>query len=105
MVPSKSVSTPQRAAISRASDSLLAEGRDHPVVEPHHEHWRRAAKVTTAAWRVRGRRRRLPEAGIALALSSIPGAYLCVSADSATRTPVEVAARLNHESPARRSGA
>jgi AcrR family transcriptional regulator len=48
---------------------VLADARDHPVVAPYHEHRRQAADVLTAGWRMRGRRRAMLRAGIALALS------------------------------------
>jgi AcrR family transcriptional regulator len=47
---------------------VLADARDHPVVAPYHEHWRRAADVLMTGWRVRGRPRATLHAGIALAL-------------------------------------
>jgi AcrR family transcriptional regulator len=60
-------------AYHRANESMfshvLADARDHPVLAPYHEHWRRAADVLTAPFGRRGRERRLLEAGIALALS------------------------------------
>jgi len=59
-------------AYHRATEAMmthaLADARDHPVVAPYHEHWRRAADVLTEPWRERGRRRTL-RAAIALALS------------------------------------
>ena len=48
---------------------VLADARDHPVMAPYHVHWRRAADILAAGWRVRGRRRTMLRAGIALALS------------------------------------
>jgi AcrR family transcriptional regulator len=48
---------------------VLADARDHPVVQPYHEHWRRAADVLVESWTARGRERELLAAGIALALS------------------------------------
>jgi AcrR family transcriptional regulator len=60
-------------AYHRATEAMithvLADARDHPVVEPYHAHWRRAADVLVQPWRLRGRRRTLLRAGIALALS------------------------------------
>ena len=47
----------------------LADVRDHPVMEPYHDHWRRAADVLVQPWEVRGRQRTMLRAGIALALS------------------------------------
>jgi AcrR family transcriptional regulator len=48
---------------------VLADARDHPVVAPYHAQWRRAADVLVQPWRVRGRRRTMLRAAIALALS------------------------------------
>lgn len=47
----------------------LADARDHPVMAPYHAHWRHAADVLTAPWRIRGNRRTMLHAAIALALS------------------------------------
>ena len=48
---------------------VLADARDHPVVAPYHDHWRHATEVLAEPWRLRGRRRDLLRAGIAVALS------------------------------------
>ena len=48
---------------------VLADARDHPVVAPYHAHWERGADVLASPWRVRGRRRTLLRAALALALS------------------------------------
>ena len=48
---------------------VLADAREHPVMAPYHEYWRRAAAILAAGWGVRGRRRTLLRAAIALALS------------------------------------
>ena len=48
---------------------VLADARDHPAVEPYHAHWQWAVDVLATPWRVRGRRRTLLRAGIAVALS------------------------------------
>ncbi|MHA7987413.1 TetR/AcrR family transcriptional regulator [Rathayibacter sp. CAU 1779] len=50
--------------ISRA----LADSRDQPVMAPYHAHWRHAADVLVAPFGVRGRRKTLLRAGIALAI-------------------------------------
>jgi len=42
------------AMISRA----FADAADSPVMQPYHDHWRRAADIVASAWRGRGRRRR-----------------------------------------------
>ncbi len=60
-------------AYHRANEAMfaraLADVRDHPVMEPYHDHWRRAADVLVQPWQVRGRQRTMLRAGIALALS------------------------------------
>jgi AcrR family transcriptional regulator len=60
-------------AYHRATEAMfthvLADARDHPVMEPYHDHWRRAADVLVQPWPARGRRRRMLRAGIALALA------------------------------------
>lgn len=84
---------------------VLAEGRDHPVVQPYHEHWRRAAEILAAAWRVRGHRRRLLEAGIALALSFDTWRTLVRERGLSHAHAVEVAARLAYEAPEERPAA
>jgi len=48
---------------------VLADARDHPVMVPYHAHWHYATDILTAPWPVRGKRRTLLRAGIALALS------------------------------------
>ena len=48
---------------------VLADARDHSATAPYHELWRDATDVLVEPWRVRGRRRVLLRAGIALALS------------------------------------
>ena len=55
-------------ATEQMMSHVLADARDHPVVVPYHEHWRRAAGVLVEPWPARGRQRRLLRAGIALAL-------------------------------------
>jgi AcrR family transcriptional regulator len=60
-------------AYHRATESMmthvLADARDHPVMEPYHALWRRASEILAAGWGVRGRSRTLLKAGMALALS------------------------------------
>lgn len=48
---------------------VLADARDHPVLVPYHEHWRRAAEALLSGWRLRGRDRHVLRAALALALS------------------------------------
>jgi AcrR family transcriptional regulator len=47
---------------------VLADARDHPVMQPYHAYWARAVDVLLAGRNIRGRRRALLRAGIALAL-------------------------------------
>jgi AcrR family transcriptional regulator len=47
----------------------LADAREHPVLQPYHEHWERAVDVLAAGWNARGKRRVLLRAALALALS------------------------------------
>src|SRR5712691_7894793 len=60
-------------AYHRSTDAMmshvLADARDHPVVAPYHRHWRQAAGILLEPWPLRGRKRTLLRAGIALALS------------------------------------
>jgi hypothetical protein len=48
---------------------VLADARDHAVMQPYHAYWARAVDVLLAGRNARGRRRELLRAGIALALS------------------------------------
>jgi AcrR family transcriptional regulator len=48
---------------------VLRDKGDDPVMAPYHEHWAQAADVLASGWGVRGARRKLLRAGIALALS------------------------------------
>ena len=57
------------AATEAMSARLLAEARDEPVRAPYHAHWQRAVEVLADGWRLRGRRRTVLRAAIALALS------------------------------------
>jgi AcrR family transcriptional regulator len=48
---------------------VLADARDHEVMQPYHAFWRTAVDVLLAPWKARGRRRSELRAGITLALS------------------------------------
>jgi AcrR family transcriptional regulator len=50
------------------SAHVLADVRDEPVMAPYHDHWDRMVDVLAAGWGLRGRRRLMLRAGIALAL-------------------------------------
>ena len=46
-----------------------ADAADSPIMAPYYPHWRRAADVVAAAWRVRGRKRALLRAAIGHAIA------------------------------------
>jgi AcrR family transcriptional regulator len=48
---------------------VLRDVGDNPIMDPYHDHWRRAAEVLMAGWRARGRRRRLLQAAVGHALA------------------------------------
>lgn len=56
----------------RETDAMMSrvytEARDLPVMGPYHAHWRRAADILVAGWSLKGRRKALLRAAIALAL-------------------------------------
>jgi AcrR family transcriptional regulator len=56
-------------ATERMMSHVLADARDHPVLDPYHALWRRATDVLLEPWPERGRRRELLKAALALALS------------------------------------
>ncbi len=56
-------------ATERMITRVLADARDHPVMEPYHARWSRAADVLLAGRGTRGRQRALMRAALALALS------------------------------------
>jgi len=56
-------------ATERMMSHVLADARDHPVMDPYHALWRRATDVLVEPWRERGRHRELLQAAVALALS------------------------------------
>jgi AcrR family transcriptional regulator len=49
--------------------NALRDVGDHPIMDPYHDHWRRAAEVLSTGWGARGRRHRLLRAAIAHALA------------------------------------
>jgi AcrR family transcriptional regulator len=57
------------AATEAMISHALADARDHPVMAPYHAHWQHAADVLSAPWHLRGSRRTMLHAAIALALS------------------------------------
>lgn len=78
------------AMISR----VLADGRDHPIMQPYHDHWRRAAEIVAGGRGARGHRLRLLRAGIAVALSFDTWRALVREQGLSQKQAVEVAARL-----------
>jgi AcrR family transcriptional regulator len=56
-------------ATQRMFSHVLADARDHPVMVPYHEHWRRAVDVLLEPRAARGRQRTRLRAALALALS------------------------------------
>ncbi len=56
-------------ATQRMFTHVLADARDHPVMVPYHEHWRRAVDVLLQPGPARGRQRTRLRAALALALS------------------------------------
>ena len=47
----------------------FADAADSPIMAPYYTHWRRAADVVVAAWRLRGRKRTLLRAAIGHAIA------------------------------------
>jgi AcrR family transcriptional regulator len=56
-------------ATQKMFSHVLADARDHPVMTPYHEHWRRAVDVLLEPGQARGRMRTRLRAALALALS------------------------------------
>lgn len=73
---------------------VLADARDHPVMQPYHDHWRHAAEIVAGGRGARGRQLRLLRAGIALALSFDTWRALVREQGLSQEQAVEVAARL-----------
>ena len=48
---------------------VFADAADSPIMTPYHTHWRQAADVVAAAWKVRGRTRSLLRAAIGHAIT------------------------------------
>ncbi len=60
-------------AYHRGTEAMMtrafADAADSPIMTPYHTHWRRAADVVAAAWKVRGRTRTLLRAAIGHAIT------------------------------------
>ncbi len=81
------------AMISQA----LADSREHPVMQPYHDHWRYAAEALVRSLGARGRRRRLLRAAVGLALSFDTWRTLVRDQGLDDEQAVEVALRLVRE--------
>jgi len=73
---------------------VLRDMRDDPVMAPYHEHWEQATDVLAAGWGLRGRRRDMLRAGIALALSFDTWRTLVLERELDNDQALEVALRL-----------
>lgn len=73
---------------------VLRDMRDEPVMAPYHEHWEQATDVLAAGWGLRGRRRDMLRAGIALALSFDTWRTLVRERELDADRALEVALRL-----------
>ncbi len=82
------------ATTERMMSHVLADARDHEVMRLYHGYWDEAAEALTAAWRARGRRRRLLRAGIRLALDFDTWRSLVRDQSLELEEAVDVAARL-----------
>ena len=63
----------QSYAYHRSTEAMMARAyadvADSPIMAPYYTHWRRAADVVGAAWRMRGRKRALLRAAIGHAIA------------------------------------
>jgi AcrR family transcriptional regulator len=73
---------------------VLADARDHPVMVPYHQHWRRAVGVLLEPRPVHGRRRTRLRATIALALSFDTWRTLCPEQGLTNRQAADLMLRL-----------
>ncbi len=64
-------------ATRRMFSHVLADARNHPVMTPYHEHWRRAVELLLEPWPARGRQKNLLRAALALAFSFDTWRTLC----------------------------
>jgi AcrR family transcriptional regulator len=84
-------------ATEAMSAHVLADVRDQPVLAPYHEHWRRAVDVLATGWQIRGQRRAMLRAGIALALSFDTWRTLIREQHLSKDQALEVALRLAYD--------
>ena len=73
---------------------VIAEARDHPVMDPYHDHWRRAADVLLAAFPPPARRSAKLKAAVALALSFDTWRLLVREQGLSDKQAVELTLRL-----------
>jgi AcrR family transcriptional regulator len=91
----------QTYAYHRATEAMstrvLADGRDHEIMAPYHDHWQSAADVLLRPWRARGRRRKQLRAAIALALSFDTWRTLARDHGLTDEQAIDVAMRLTRD--------
>lgn len=93
------------AATEAMISHALADARDHPVMAPYHAHWQHAADILSAPWRLRGSRRTMLHAAIALALSFDTWRTLTREQGLSDDQAIAVTLRLTHDrNPAARAG-
>ena len=78
---------------------VLADARDHPVMAPYHEHWRRAVDILLEPLPVRGRQRTRVRAALALALSFDTWRTLCQEHGLTDPQAAHLMLSLAHASP------
>lgn len=92
------------AATEAMISHALADARDHPVMAPYHAHWQHAADILSAPWRLRGSRRTMLHAAIALALSFDTWRTLTREQGLSDDSAIAVTLRLTHDcNPAARA--
>ena len=85
------------AATEAMISHALADARDHPVMAPYHAHWHHAADILSAPWRLRGSRRSMLHAAIALALSFDTWRTLTQEQGLRDDQAIAVMLRMTHE--------
>jgi len=94
-------------AYHRATEAMmtrvLADARDHEVVQPYHAYWRHAVEILLAPWQARGRRRTLLRAAIALAVTFDAWRTLAREQGLTDDQAIDVAVRLADTPPGPRN--
>jgi len=85
------------AATEAMISHALADARDHPVMAPYHAHWHHAADILSAPWRLRGSRRSMLHAAIALALNFDTWRTLTQEQGLSDDQAIAVMLRLTHD--------